>query len=217
MARKKIEEVKVEEPKKKRGRPRKVRTAEELAAMKKPKLTLAERQEIKLKAQQEKQAAKKAKGQAEPKNKERFYCTNKELQEELIRWRDSAEKVEDRIMSDELGRMIMAIGNKLLNHSSFKNYDKELKNDMLGLYYLKLIKGLKNYNFKFNNPFAFFTQAAWNSFLIVIGKHYKHLNIKRDLMKKLSMELEAYTGISSASALNKCIRSYLGEDVDLNS
>ena len=213
---KKIKEIKIEEPKKKRGRPRKIRTPEELEAMKKPKLSLAEKQEIKLKAQKAKQAAKKAKGETEPKNKERFYCTNKELQAELVKWRDSAEKIEDRIISEELGKMIMAIGNKLLNHSSFKNYPKELKEDMCSLYYVKIIKGLKNYNFKFNNPFAFFTQAAWNSFLIVIGKHYKHLNIKHDLMKKLSMELETYTGISSASALNKCIRSYLGEDIDLN-
>lgn len=199
-----------------RGRPRKVRTAAEIAEMKKPKLTLAEKQAIKLKAQKAKQAAKKAKGEDEPKNKDRFYCTNKELQAELIKWRDSAEKVEDRIPSEELGKMIIAIGRKLLNHSSFKNYPQELKCDMEALYWEKLLKGLKNYNFAFNNPFAFFTQAAWNSFLIVIGKHYKHINIKRDLMKKLSMELETYTGISSNSALNKCIKSYLGNDVELD-
>ena len=115
---------------KRRGRPRKERTAAELAALKKPKLTLAERQAIKLKAQKAKQAAKAARGELEPKNKDRFYCTNKELQAELIKWRDSAEKVEDRIPSEELGKMIIAIGNKLLNHSSFKNYPKELKEDM---------------------------------------------------------------------------------------
>ena len=205
-----------EKAEKRRGRPRKARTAAELAAMKKPKLTLAEKQAIKLKAQKAKQAAKRAKGELEPKNKDRFYCTNKELQAELIKWRDSAEKPEDRILSEELGKMIIAIGNKLLNHSSFKNYSKELKEDMCSLYYCKLIKGLKNYNFAFNNPFAFFTQAAWNSFLIVIGKHYKHINIKKDLMKKLSQELETYAGISANSALNKCIKSYLGNDVELD-
>ena len=99
-----------EKAEKRRGRPRKARTSAELAAMKKPKLTLAEKQAIKLKAQKAKQAAKRAKGELEPKNKDRFYCTNKELQAELIKWRDSAEKVEDRIPSEELGRMILAIG-----------------------------------------------------------------------------------------------------------
>jgi len=110
-----------------------------------------------LKAQKAKQAAKIAKGEIEPKNKDRFYCTNKELQAELIKWRDSAEKPEDRQPSEELGKMIIAIGRKLLNHSSFKNYPPELKNDMEALYWEKLLKGLKNYNFAFNNPFAFFT------------------------------------------------------------
>jgi len=35
-------------------------------------------------------------------------------------------------------------------------------------------------------------------------------------MKKLSWELETYAGISSNSALNKCIKSYLGNDVELD-
>ena len=76
---------------------------------KKSKLTLAEKQAIKLKQQQERQAKKAAAGELEPKNKERFYCTNKELQAELIKWRDSAEKPEDRVISEELGKMIIAM------------------------------------------------------------------------------------------------------------
>jgi len=53
----------------------------------------------------------------------------------LIRWRDSNKEAEARcikegkpidytarVISNELGKMIMAIGKKLLNHSSFKNY-----------------------------------------------------------------------------------------------
>lgn len=92
---------------------------------------------------------------------------------ELEKWRDSAEKPEDRVISEELGKMIIAVGEKMLNRAEFRNYSKELKEDMLGMFELKLIRGLKNYNFKFNNPFAFFTTAAWNAFLTVIGKHYK--------------------------------------------
>lgn len=52
----------------------------------------------------------KAKAGKEPANKDRFYCTNKELTEELVKWRDSAEKPEDRTMSEELGKMILMIG-----------------------------------------------------------------------------------------------------------
>lgn len=111
---------------------------------------------------------------------------------------------------------MLAIGNKLLNHSSFRNYPKELKEDMLMFGVEKLIKGLKNYNFEFNNSFAYCTQAFWNAYLTIINKHYKQLNIRRDLMKKLSSELETYSGMSSSSALNKCIKAYLGNDIDLD-
>jgi uncharacterized protein (UPF0216 family) len=202
-----------EKIKRHRGRPRKQKTLEELAKENKPKLTLAEKQEIKLKIQQEREAIKAAKGEAEPKNKDKFYCTNKELQAELIKWRDSAPKVEDRVISEELGRMLMAIANKILNHSNFRNYDKELKADMASYFYYKAIRGLKNYNFKFNNPFSWLTMCAFNSYLTIICKHYKHLNIKKDLMKKMISELETYNGISNNTSLTRCIKSYLGDEL----
>lgn len=201
----------LKEPKKKRGRPRKIKTNEDVAKQVKPKLTLAEKQEIKLKVQQQRQKEKEG---IEPTNKERFYCTNKQLIEELEKWRDSAKDPKERIISDELGKMMYAIGEKMLNRSEFRNYSKELKEDMLGAFLLKLIKGLKNYNFKFNNPFAFFTTAAWNAFLTVIGKHYRQQNIKKDLMSKLAQELQTYTGINYNSGLSKCIKSYLGNDME---
>lgn len=199
-----------EQPKK-RGRPRKIKSSEEIKKQTKPKLTLAEKQELKLKVQKQRQKEKEGK---EPTNKDRFYCTNKQLIEELEKWRDSAKDPKERIISDELGKMMYAIGEKMLNRSEFRNYSKELKEDMLGAFILKLIKGLKNYNFKFNNPFAFFTTAAWNAFLTVIGKHYKQQNIKKDLMSRLAQELQTYTGINYNSGLSKCIKSYLGNDVE---
>ena len=281
---------------KKKGRPRKIRTPEELAqieAKKRTRLTLAEKQELKLAQQHRKQAAK---GSEEPKNKERFYCTNKELHQELLNWRNSGnsiykikkmvdgkivdtvieatpekhekyvegcryflvyptsddrykqlssktkffkkyagnvteevteqvknmgwafdldDPIEDRKISEHLGKMFLDIGNRLLNHSSFRNYDKELKDDMLMFGIEKVVKGLNNYNFKFNNPFAWVTQAFWNAYLSVLNRHYKQINIRKDLMVKLAQELETYTGISPTSGLAKCIKTYLGNDVEV--
>ena len=327
-------ESNVKEPAKKKGRPKKQRTPEELAEIetkKTPKLSLAEKQQLKLEAQKKKEAAKAARGESEPKNKERFYCTNKELHQELLKWRNSSKDgitvlkkvngklvktetddtfegheiynegteyfvklstiddtheedvydsksgeirkqmvpgpnkklydkakkqleefkkraadkskydkfyeehkswvlhditeivkregwtfnydcVEDRNLTDRLGNMMIAIGDKLLNHSSFRNYDPELKLDMRSQFFCKLLRGLKNYNFKFNNPFAFFTTCAWNSFLIILNQHYKHQNIRKDLMEKMAAELQAYTGISPNTGLSRCIKAYLGND-----
>lgn len=188
----------------------------------KKKLTLAERQAIKLKIQKERQAKKIAAGEIEPKNKERFYCTSAELTNELIKWRDSNKKEEakrlaagleidynKRTLSEEFGKMLIAIADKMLNRSEFKNYSKELKEDAKSFFFMKAIKGLKNYNFEFNNPFSYFTTCAWNAYITVIAKHYKQQNIKKDLVLQLLAELENCTGIDPHSSLNNYIRQYI--------
>lgn len=115
----------------KRGRPKKQRTPEELSKIetkKKNKLTLAEKQAIKLKLQREKEAAKAARG--EVRNQDRDYVKNDDLKNELLKWRNSAKEPEKRVLSEEFGEMLLKIGRKLLNHSNFRNYDPELKADM---------------------------------------------------------------------------------------
>lgn len=176
------------------------------------KLTLAEKQAIKLKIQRKRQAEKAAAGELEPKNKDRFYCTSAELQAELIKWRDSAKKIEDRVLSEELGRMLIAIADKMLNRSEFRNYPKQLKEDAKGYFFVKAIKGLKNYNFEFNNPFAYFSTCAWNAYISTIVKHYKQQNIRKDIMKQMLSELETYQGIDPKSSLNNYIRQYINSD-----
>lgn len=188
----------------------------------KKKLTLAEKQAIKLKIQKERQAKKLAAGELEPKNKDRFYCTSAELQAELIKWRDSNKEEEaqrlkkglpidyaKRKMTEEFGRMLIAIADKMLNRSEFRNYSKELKEDAKGFFFVKAIKGLKNYNFEFNNPFAYFSTCAWNAYISTIIKHYKHQNIRKDIMMQLLSELETYSGIDPHSSLNNYIRQYI--------
>ena len=176
------------------------------------KLTLAEKQAIKLKIQKERQAKKAAAGELVPKNRERFYCTSAELHAELVKWRDSAEKVEDRVLSEELGKMLIAIADKMLNRSEFRNYPKELKEDAKGFFFVKAIKGLKNYNFEFNNPFAYFSTCAWNAYISTITKHYKQQNIRKEVMKQLLLELESHQGIDPKSSLNNYIRQYIEND-----
>ena len=176
------------------------------------KLTLAEKQAIKLKIQKERQAKKAAAGELVPKNRERFYCTSAELHAELVKWRDSAEKVEDRVLSEELGKMLIAIADKMLNRSEFRNYPKELKEDAKGFFFVKSIKGLKNYNFESNNPFAYFSTCAWNAYISTITKHYKQQNIRKEVMKQLLSEIETYQGIDPKSSLNNYIRQYIESD-----
>ena len=174
------------------------------------KLTYEQKKELKLKSSQEKQRLKE---QQPPANKDRFYCTNKELYAELEKWRDSADKPEDRVLSEGLGRMMIAIGTKVLNRSEFRNYPKELKEDMASFGYFKIIRGLKNYDFRFkNSAFCFFTTAFVNAYLTILKKHYKHINIKKDLMEKLLSEMESFPGMNTSSSLTRAIKQYLGDD-----
>lgn len=160
-------------------------------------------------------------GENEPNNKSRFYCKPAEMQAELIKWRDSNLEEEKglkpdeidytkRKMSDELCKMLMAIADKLLNRSEFRNYSKELKEDAKGYFFYKVMRsGLRNYNFKFNNPFAYFTTCAWNAYISTIMKHYKHQNTRRDVMMILMSQLESYSGIDPHSSLRNYIKQYL--------
>lgn len=171
-------------------------------------LTYEEKKDEKLRKSND--ALERRKGK--PGDESRFYCTNKELLAELVRWRDSAENPDDRTISEELGKMMIVIGTKVLNRSEFRNYSKELKEDMRGFGFYKVIRGLKNYDFRFQNAFSFFTTAFFNAYLTVLKKYYKHINIKKDLMEKLLGEMESFPGMNASSSLNKAIKQYLGED-----
>ena len=187
------------------------------------KKTLSEKQEIKLKIQQARQLKKLKDGEIEPKNKERFYCKPAEMQAELIKWRDSNLTEEKkliakglpidytkRVVSDELCKMLMAIPDKLLNRSEFRNYSKELKEDAKSYFFVKVMKsGLRNYNFKFSNPFSYFTTCAWNAYITTIMRHYKYQNTRREIMQLMASQLESYSGIDPHSSLRNYIRQYL--------
>lgn len=118
----------------------------------------------------------------------------------------------ERTISEELGKMFMELVRKISNHSNFRNYPLELKQDMMGHAYEKLCGGLKNYNFKYTNAFAYFSQAIFNAFKTMLAQHYRQVNIKRDLTKKAIVELNSYVPNSSISkSLNN---QFEGNDYD---
>lgn len=83
---------------------------------------------------------------------------------------------------------------------------------MMGYAYEKLITGLPNYNFKYKNAFAYFSQVCFNAFKTTLSKYYKQINIKRSLTKKAIVELNTYLPNSSIS---KCLNNqFEGNDYD---
>ena len=174
-------------------------------------LTLEEKQEIQLK--KHRQRLEKNREYLEKRSEKNFYCTNKDLIAALERWRDTAplDKPENRVMTKELADMVEHIAKKLTNHSNFIRYPWHIKEEMVSYAKTKILMGLKSYNFKFSNPFSYITQGCWNSFLIVLGKHYKQLNIKRELMKQKLSQMESSKQFNQKYLYNYLTKQFLGE------
>ena len=172
-----------------------------------------------------------------PQVKERFYVTNAALLEELKKWRDSNKDEEEaeyaawkalpkserdahpfeidygkRTISEELGKMFMQLCKKICNHSNFRNYSLQEQQDMCGYAYEKFVTGLKKYNFKYTNAFAYLSQICFNAFKTTLSKHYKQVNIVRSLKKQAISRLDSYIPNSSISrSLNN---QFVGNDYD---
>lgn len=76
---------------------------------------------------------------------------------EMDKWRKSAKNPRDRRPSEALGKMILDIGNKVLNRSEFRNYPVQLKEDCRSFFFYKVFRGLDKYDFNFKKPFSWVT------------------------------------------------------------
>ena len=127
-----------------------------------------------------------------------YYVRNKDLLEELYKWRDTnPDNPEERVISERLGEMMFMIAKRLTNHFNFSRYPEELKEDMVSLGCYKAITGLKNYNFEYKNPFAYLTQIFWNANVATCAKYYKHKNG----MKKYTIDAAAEVGNSMVGSV----------------
>ena len=138
----------------------------------------------------------------------RFYISNKALYDEMVKWRDSSPDVKTRVISEELGRMVREIATRLTGHTNFRNYPYDLKQEMISNACCKVLFGLKNYNFKYMNPFGYITRACWNANINVCIKYYKAKNLPRELIKENLEQLDGITEID-ATAIRRTLRELL--------
>ena len=194
---------------------------------------IVKKQEARLTEHIKRVSAKEANGLAS--NTERFYVTNAKLLEQLNIWKESGKilkkgqrydslgqiididgnvilEEDNRIIPEEFGKMILMIAQRLSNHSNFKNYSYDLKQDMISYACFKCMQGLKNYNFAFRNAFAYFTTACYNAFVSTITQYYKQINIKKKIAKKAIEKLESTADINASKVLSQFIKDYLNED-----
>lgn len=110
------------------------------------------------------------------------YINNKTLYSAMIQYKNSVEDAEREgkekpRVTDYIGQSILLICNNLAKKPNFSGYT--YKQDMISDGIIDCIAAVDNFNpDKTNNPFAYFTQIAWNAFLRRIQKEKKQTYIK---------------------------------------
>ena len=110
------------------------------------------------------------------------YINNKTLYLAMIQYKNSVEEAvnegkEKPKVPEYIGQSILLISNNLAKKPNFSGYT--YKQDMISDGIMDCIAAVDNFNpDKTNNPFAYFTQIAWNAFLRRIQKEKKQTYIK---------------------------------------
>jgi hypothetical protein len=107
------------------------------------------------------------------KNKDGYYITNEDMIDEIKKYHES------KSISDKLGGMFIHIATNFANKSNFAGYT--WKEDMIGEAVYTCVRYVHNFDIdkcKDSNPFAYFTQICYHSFINYIKKQKKHSKIK---------------------------------------
>ena len=101
--------------------------------------------------------------------KDEFYVNNAEFQAHLIRFFE----FKDKAIKEKIGKIFMIISQRILNKPCFINYTKDRKDDMISDATFFMVKYMDRYDPNRGNPFAFFSQIAFNAFRQNINKTKK--------------------------------------------
>jgi len=116
------------------------------------------------------------------KRKTNMYVDNKTFYVEICKYKEEQAKDPDTELRlyPILGEAIILIGTRLLNHRYFRNYNSQVKDEMLGDGIENCLRYFNNFDteYKNPNPFAYFTQITWWAFIRRIKKEYAEQNGK---------------------------------------
>ena len=111
-----------------------------------------------------------------------YYVDNKKFYEEMKKYIDNCRECEEQgddypRIPNYIGECFYKISTRLATKPNFASYS--YKEEMIGDAIENYIHYVKSFNpDKYMNPFAYFTQVAWNSFIHRINKEKRHQYIK---------------------------------------
>lgn len=129
------------------------------------------------------------KKEQKPKKKKKGYFNNEYMISLFIErnsLREVAEPTKEqerrlRKVEDEIGVLYFKISDNLLHRPNFCNYDILTKSEMISDAVFNCLRAGENYDVKFTNPFAYFTQISWNAFIQDIKAMKKRSNFMKSL------------------------------------
>ena len=131
----------------------------------------------------------------------KHYVNNKDLYEAMIKYKNSIEEAESEgrtppRIPNYIGECFMMICNRLSTKPNFINYS--YRDDMIADAIENCVAAAHRFDpAKSSNPFAYFTQIAWNAFIRKITKekkqsYIKHKNFENsNMMDQLNAEVMA--------------------------
>ena len=116
--------------------------------------------------------------------KKPVYLNNRHLYGLMIRYRNLLIESKEKETSppkipDDIGKSIILICSRLINKSNFSGYSSQYRDEMISDAMMDCVAAIDNFDpDKTNNPFAYFTQIAWNAYIRRIQKEKKQQYIK---------------------------------------
>ncbi len=120
--------------------------------------------------------------------KSKQYINNKQFTEILTRFFENKNK-EDY---EKLGTIFIKISENILKRPNFINYTHDRKNDMVSDATFYMVKYCRGYDVTRGNPFAYFSQIAFNAFKQNINKVNKQklIFVPLDYIENLSDDIK---------------------------
>lgn len=148
------------------------------------------------------------------------YINNADFYDAIVKYQASVKRAAEigenpPQMSNYLGECFLKIAKGIATKNNFRDYS--YIKDMTSAGVETCIRRIMSFDpERSKNPFAYFTQSVWNSFLLVLGKEKKQTRIKRAAFFS-SVDMDAFTtqaqdeGEDFQIAMNDFLRS-LGEN-----
>lgn len=119
------------------------------------------------------------------------YINNRDFQNALLKRKESVDYAKlNGLPIPELDKYlcesILHICRRLIYRPNFINYT--YKEEMIGDAIFCCITNVDKYKCEFDNPFAYFTQCAWNAYVAVIKREKKQTKTKAAIFQSVSTE-----------------------------